>query len=313
MSMIWPIGGGKGGSGKSFLTGSLGVLLAREGFRTLLIDLDLGAANLHTIIGASYPRKCLSDFLNKRVQNLADTIVSTPLPLLHLISGAMNNLDIANLAHEQKMKLLRHIAKMPYDYILLDLGAGTSFNTIDFFMISEYGIFVTTPEPTAIENIYRLIRSVYFRKIRKALDSHRFQNLAREAEERNPLAKVTNPDLLLAVIRELDPEQGAMLFEELSSFRFKLIVNQHRKQDNPYVGAMICKIIARHLDLKIDFLGNVSFDDRVHNAICKTGLFMDLYPFTQTVHDLRQCVRKLLEVREESAGDQAVDGLNNSR
>jgi len=293
MSLIWPIGGGKGGTGKSFLTGSLGVMLAREGYRTLLIDLDLGASNLHTIIGAPYPRKSLSDFLNKRVSNLTDAIVATPTPLLHLISGAMNNLDIANLAHEQKMKLLRHILKLPYEYILLDLGAGTSFNTIDFFLISDCGIFVTTPEPTAIENSYRLIRSVYFRKIRKALDSHRFQNLAREAEERNPLAKVTNPDLLLAIIEEMDPAQAEMLREELRSFRFKLVVNQFRKQDNPQIGAMICKIISRHLDLDMEFIGNVAFDDRVHNAVCKTGLFIDLYPFTQTVHDLRQCVRRI--------------------
>ena len=57
MPQIWPIGGGKGGTGKSFVTGSLGILLAREGYQTLLIDLDLGAANLHTTIGAPNPEK----------------------------------------------------------------------------------------------------------------------------------------------------------------------------------------------------------------------------------------------------------------
>ncbi|MDI9570045.1 MAG: AAA family ATPase [Pseudomonadota bacterium] len=300
MAIILPLGGGKGGSGKTFLVGSLAALLAREGFRTLAVDVDLGAANLHTILGVPHPRLSLSDFLNKRVSSLADTVVSTPAPLLFMISGAMNNLDIANLAHEQKMKVIRHLVKLPYDYILLDLGAGTSFNTLDFFLVSDYGVFVTTPEPTAIENIYRLIRAVYFRKIRKALDTHRFRNLAREAEERNPLAKVTNPDLLLAVIRDLDPERGEQLARELASFHFKLIVNQQRKQDNPHIGAMICKIISRHLDLKIDFLGNVAFDDRVHNAVCKAGLFIDLYPFTQTVHDLRQCLRNLLSLHAET-------------
>jgi MinD-like ATPase involved in chromosome partitioning or flagellar assembly len=51
MAQIWPIGGGKGGTGKSFLTGNIGILLARQRFKTLLIDADLGAANLHTIVG----------------------------------------------------------------------------------------------------------------------------------------------------------------------------------------------------------------------------------------------------------------------
>ena len=298
MSRVWPIGGGKGGSGKSFLTGSLGMILAKEGFRTLLIDLDLGAANLHTIAGIPHPPRSLSDFIRDDCGSLAETIIETPTPNLFLISGAMNTLDIANLAHERKLKIIRHIGKLSFDYILLDLGAGTSFNTLDFFMASPSGIFVTTPEPTSIENIYRLIRSVYFRKIRQTLNGHAFRNLARDAEERNRHATVTNPDLLLHVISELDPEKGLILERELRSFEFKLVVNQHRKQDNPGIGKVICRIIERHLNLKMHFLGNVGFDDRVHVAVCKTAPFIDLYPYTQTALDLRECCRQLLSLQD---------------
>ena len=298
MSRVWPIGGGKGGSGKSFLTGSLGMILAKEGFRTLLIDLDLGAANLHTIAGIPHPPRSLSDFIRNDCGSLSETIIETPTPNLFLISGAMNTLDIANLAHERKLKIIRHIAKLSFDFILLDLGAGTSFNTLDFFMASPSGIFVTTPEPTSIENIYRLIRSVYFRKIRQTLNGHAFRNLARDAEERNRHATVTNPDLLLHVISELDPEKGLILERELRSFEFKLVVNQHRKQDNPGIGKVICRIIERHLNLKMHFLGNVGFDDRVHVAVCKTAPFIDLYPYTQTALDLRECCRQLLSLQD---------------
>lgn len=294
MPHIWPIGGGKGGTGKSLITGSLGILLAREGYKTLLIDLDLGAANLHTTVGAPIPEKSLSDFVNKRVTSLAETIINTPTPNLFLISGAMNNLDIANLAHVQKMKILRDIAQLPYDYILLDLGAGTSFNTIDFFMTSNSGIFVTTPEPTAVENIYRLIRSVYFRKIRQVLNVDRFRAVAQEAEERNSKATVTNPDLLLNVIKELDAEKGAILEQELSALEFGLITNQHRKQDNPNIGKLICNIIEKHLTVKTKFLGNIAFDDRVHNAICKKQSFLNLFPYTQAALDMRNCFKNLM-------------------
>jgi flagellar biosynthesis protein FlhG len=308
MPQIWPIGGGKGGTGKSFVTGSLGILLAREGYRTLLIDLDLGAANLHTTIGAPDPEKSLSDFVNKKVASLDETIIPTPTPNLFMISGAMNNLDIANLAHEQKMKIRRDIAKLHYDYILLDLGAGTSFNTIDFFMISNSGIFITTPEPTATENIYRLIRSVYFRKIRQVLNVHHFRALAKEAEERNSKATVTNPDLLLAVIKELDPEKGGMLEQEFNALEFGLLVNQQRKQDNPNIGRFICKIIEKHLALKIQFLGNVAFDDNVHLAVCKKRPFLEMSPCCRTAIDLRECFKKLMISKDKSSGIQyAVD------
>jgi flagellar biosynthesis protein FlhG len=300
MPQIWPIGGGKGGTGKSFVTGSLGSLLAREGYRTLLVDLDLGAANLHTMIGAPSGDKSLSDFINKKVKFLNETIVSTPTPNLSLISGAMNNLDIANLAHEQKMKILRDIAKLPFDFILLDLGAGTSFNTIDFFLISNTGIFVTMPEPTATENIYRLIRSVYFRKIRQVLNVHHFKALAKEAEERNSKATVTNPDLLLHIIKELDPEKGEMLEETLNAMEFSLLMNQQRKQDNSNIGEFICRIIENHLSLKMHFLGNVTFDDRVHHAICEKRPFLDLSPHSKTALDLKNCFKKMLSFNDIS-------------
>jgi flagellar biosynthesis protein FlhG len=212
----------------------------------------------------------------------------------------MNNLDIANLAHEQKMKILRDIAKLPFDYILLDLGAGTSFNTIDFFLISNTGIFVTMPEPTATENIYRLIRSVYFRKIRQVLNVHHFRSLAREAEERNSKATVTNPDLLLHIISELDPEKGKMLEETLNAMEFSLLMNQHRRQDNSNIGEFICRIIENHLSLKMHFLGNVAFDDHVHHAICEKRPFLDLSPHAKTALDLKSCFKQMLSLNDIS-------------
>lgn len=301
MPQIWPIGGGKGGTGKSFLTGSLGMLLAGEGHQTLLVDLDLGAANLHTVIGAPGGDLSLSDFLHRRIRSLEEAVTGTPMPNLFLISGVMNSLDIANLAHAQKMKLLRHIATLPYDYILLDLGAGTAFNTIDFFLLSNTGIFVTTPEPTSTENIYRLIRSVYFRKIRQVLDVHHFRSLAKEAEKRNSKATVTNPDLLLHVISELDPEKGELLEAALDAMEFSLLMNQHRRQDNSSIGSFICRIIENHLSLKMHFLGNVAYDDLVHHAVCEKRPFLDLYPHTKTALDLRNCFKKMLLVSEKSS------------
>ena len=302
MPHIWPIGGGKGGSGKTFVTGCLGVMLAKEGHKTLLIDVDLGAANLHSVVGLSHPEQSLSDFVNRKVDTLDKTVVPTATPNLYLISGAMNNLDVANLAYEQKNRILRHIVKLPYDYILLDLGAGTAFNTIDFFMISTMGVFITVPEPTSIENIYRLIRAVYIRKVKQVLSSHTFKTIAEEAEARNSRANVTNPPYLLYVIKEMDPETGRVLEEALRSLEFSLIVNQHRKQDNPLLGRLMGKIIEKHLTVKMHFRGNISFDDRVHNAVCRNKPFIDAYPYTQTAMDLRECFRNLLV-----APGQAVD------
>ena len=298
MSHIWPIGGGKGGTGKSFLTGNLGILLAKHGYRTLLVDVDFGTANLHTILGIPHPEKSISDFVNKKVGALEETIVTTAISNLYFISSALNNVDIVNIAHEQKMKLLRSITKLPYEYILLDLGAGTSFNTIDFFMISNSGILVTTSEPTSIENMYRLIRSVYIRKIRQELKVHNFRFLAEEAKRRDSRATESNPERLLYIIKDIDPERGRIVEQSLREFEFKLVLNQLRKQDDPNIGVLMCKIIERHLGLKIHFIGNVSFDDQVHSSICKKMPFLHIYPYTQTASDIRRCYEIMVSSKE---------------
>jgi len=287
MAHIWPIGGGKGGTGKSFLTGNIGILLARQRFKTLLIDADLGAANLHTIIGLPHSDISLSDFINKRFSTLEEVVVKTPIPNLFLVSGARNKLDIANLAHEQKTKMLRAISRLNYHYILLDLSSGTSFNTIDFFTLSDSGIFVCCPEPTSIENFYRLIRSVYIRKIRQILKAHQFKKLAEKAEARNPDSVINRPEYLLDILKEIDPEKGRMIEKILHAFQFKLILNQVRKQDNPRIGILLCRIIEKHLGLKVQFIGNVGFDERVHDELCRKGPFIDKYPYSQVTVDLR--------------------------
>lgn len=199
------------------------------------------------------------------------------------------------------MKVLRAISRLDYDYILLDLGTGTSFNTIDFFTIWDSGIFVCNPEPTSIENIYRLIRSVYLRKIRQVLKIDRFRNLAEKAEAQNRDAIVHHPEYLLDVLKNIDPEQGSKIERILKAFQFKLVLNQVRRQDNPKTGALICRIVEKHLGMKIQFIGNVSFDERVHEAVCRKESFVDQYSYSQATLDLKVVIKAITGMREEQA------------
>lgn len=81
----------------------------------------------------------------------------------------------------KKIKTLKAIVKLDYDYIILDLGAGTAFNTLDFFLASRNGIFITTPEPTSIENVYRLMRAIYLRRIRHYFSAADFRTLEKRS------------------------------------------------------------------------------------------------------------------------------------
>ena len=133
MPVIYSIGGGKGGVGKSFMVASLGASLAMRGNRVVLVDLDLGASNLHTFLGIKTPSNGLNTYVDKKAGTLDRVAVPTHIAGLSLISSCQCQMEIANLYYAQKTRLINAIKKLPFDVVILDLGAGTNFNTIDFF------------------------------------------------------------------------------------------------------------------------------------------------------------------------------------
>ena len=104
MPQIYPIGGGKGGAGKSFISASLGALIASYGKSVVLIDLDLGASNLHTFLGMPAPERGLDRFFDKTAQQLEETVVPTHIENLAFISSCHCPMEIANLFYAQKVK-----------------------------------------------------------------------------------------------------------------------------------------------------------------------------------------------------------------
>ena len=166
---LWSIGGGKGGIGKSMVSLGLGISLARLGKKVILIDGDLGGANLHTLMGVRYPHVTLEHFLMKKVDRLEDTIIPTQVEGIGLICGADDILGSANPTYSQKIRLLNQIEALPAQYVLLDLGAGTAFNLLDFFNYSPGKIVLFTSQTTSLQNAYGFIKSALYRKISRDL------------------------------------------------------------------------------------------------------------------------------------------------
>jgi len=176
-----PLGGGKGGIGKSLVASNLGVLLSQMGRRVVLVDADLGGANLHTCLGIPPPQKTLSDFVSRKVSDLSDVVTPTSIERLGLISGAMDFLGAANPKYTQKLRLLREIARLDVDNVIIDLGGGTGFNILDFFLIADHGVLTVVPEPTSIENAYRFIKAAYYRRLKTLEMSWNLRPLVEEA------------------------------------------------------------------------------------------------------------------------------------
>ena len=258
------VGGGKGGIGKSLISANLGIELARRGKKVVLVDADLGGANLHTTLGVDVPRRTLSDFIERKVERIDDVITPTTVENLGLVSGAMDHLDVANPRHAQKMRLLRHVQQMDVDYAILDLGAGTHSNTLDFFLVSDHGVLVLVPEPTAVENAYRFVKAAFWRRMRNVAQVFGYDGLLRAVMSS---ASFKSPVELVTSIAQRDPEAGRNLARQLAAFRPRLIVNQARTAQDADVGQAVVSAWRKYFGLEMDYLGFIHYDDEMWRAV----------------------------------------------
>jgi flagellar biosynthesis protein FlhG len=267
--IIWAIGGGKGGSGKSFITTNIGICLSQLGARVILIDADLGGANLHTFLGISPPSLSMSDFIRKRVSSLNDVLIPTTIPNLQLLSGAQDLLNAADTKNAQRQRLLRSIQKLEADYILVDLGAGNSQSVLDFFLMSDGGILVVTPEPTSVENAYRFLKSAFYRRLRQLAISPGARSLIDEAMDHKNELGIQNPHDLIGAVRKAGEEDGMKVAREVESFHPNLILNQVRMKKDIEIGFSIRSACKQYFGIYVHYLGYVVYDQDVSNSIRK--------------------------------------------
>jgi len=264
---IIAIGGGKGGVGKSFVASNLGILLAKAQHRTILIDADLGGANLHTCLGVQAPEATLSDFVNYPNVRIEDVILRTSLENLLLISGAQDFLGIANPKYSQKMRLLRAIEGLNVSYIILDLGAGTTNNTLDFFLMADRGVLVVLPEPTSIENAYRFIKSALLRKLKTLAQDPQVRMVIEKAMDKKNDLGIRSPVELLEHVHRLDQRLGAQLEEAMTTFHPSIVLNQVRSLTDVRVGYSMQAACEKFFGIRVNFLGYLENDDQVWQSI----------------------------------------------
>lgn len=149
---------GKGGVGKTNIAVNLAIALQRRGHRVLVIDADLGMANVDILLGAS-SRKHLLDLLQPEVK-LDDVIVETPHGVQY-ISGGSGIEKALEYDHAEKVLLQQKLADCAAraDLIIVDTGAGLGRNVMDFILAADEVLLVTTPEPTSLTDAYAVMKA----------------------------------------------------------------------------------------------------------------------------------------------------------
>lgn len=293
---IWAIGGGKGGVGKSLITANLSIYLALMGHKVISIDLDLGGANLHTCLGIPIPEFTLSDYLSKKVNSIHDIITPSPIPNLSIISGAQDEMGMANLKSMHRSKLLSKISSIDADFVLFDLGAGTTNNTLDFFISSDLGILTVLPEPTSIENTYRFIKSVYHRRLNMIEELMEFRPIIDKALNSKISDSHESPISLISKIYTLNKEVGQKLSDEISRFRPLLIMNQVRNQNDIDIGHSMKSICKKYFGIDLEYIGHLDYDPAVWQSVKKRRPLLMEYPNSKLAINFDRIIQKLLNI-----------------
>ncbi len=299
---MWAIGGGKGGVGKSIVSLMVGASLARQGKKVILVDADLGGSNLHTLAGIRYPQVTLEDFMNRSKESIEEVVIDTPIENLRLICGADDILGIANPKYTQKTRIFNHLSKLEADYILLDLGAGVSYTTMDFFLYAPNKIVVLTPQATSIQNSYGFIKSSFYRGLSRVCKNNTESlELIKRASSLNKGEKIESVEKLReAFSMSGDGEEEAKLIAYMEGMNIHLILNMVRNPKEKEVAQIVKTVAQNYLSLELQTLGIVDYDEFLGMSINNMAKFLTEKKDSIASHCFYDVAKSIMKIISDS-------------
>jgi flagellar biosynthesis protein FlhG len=290
---LWAVGGGKGGTGKSALAAAIGFQLSRLGKRVVLVDADFGGANLHTCLGVPTPARSLLDLIRSGATVADEHVATTPYPGLRLIGGRVDE-SIAGLPHGWPNRLSMALRALSVDVVIVDLGAGVSTETVEVMNLADLKVIVGVPEPSSIENVASLLRSLVIQRVAQRIPSNDVRLRLASVQAGQTAGRIRSVEDLLREIREVEPGlvSGARaMIEEMS---LALVTNQVRDDPDRKFGPQMSAIIRRHFGVPILYAGFVHYDDAVWRTLRHGKMFMVDASRSRAAEDVRRLTRTLL-------------------
>ena len=234
--------GGKGGVGKTSVSVNLSVALSMQGFKVMLLDADLGLANVDVMLGIP-SKKNLSHVLAGECE-LKDIVVEGPfgLQVVPAASGTKSMAELSIMEHAGIIQAFSEIGK-ELDFLIVDTAAGITDMVVSFTQASQDILAVVCDEPTSITDAYALMKVL------------------------NREHKVTRFNIVANMVRT--SQEGRELFSKLSG---------------------VCN---RFLDVTLNYMGSIPFDENARKAIKRQKVLVDAYPRSPASIALKSLAKKI--------------------
>jgi flagellar biosynthesis protein FlhG len=247
--------------GKSVVSVNLALVLARMGKQVVLADLDVGGADAHVMVGLLNPLLTLTDFLNHRIEHLDDLAQRLSIdPNLRIIPGTGDTLATANMTYAQKKRLIRNFQNIRADVIIVDIGAGASYHTLDFFLMADHHITVATPDPTSVLDLYRFIKLA---AIRRVLSMFMMRDVMAEGLANRDYSSVEE---VLDVAGKTDESGRAFAETTLRAFQPTLVLNRVSGRARVNV-LQLRKLLKEYVGGDLTLLGEIPEDPAMEQAV----------------------------------------------
>ncbi len=282
--------GPKGGVGKTIISANLAIALSKLGKKVIVVDLDLGASNLHTTFGLTTSKYTLDDYILNKVKNLADIVQDTDVSNLRIICGG-DVPGIANLHYQKKVKLIRNLATLESDFVLLDLGAGASYNVIDFLIIAQNGLLVTTPDVNSLLNCYSFIKTLIFRRLTfyfKRAKCPELLELLEKAKQTDDHPHLKTMAGFLQEARKIDAAVAKGVKKILWRFKPIVVVNRVQTENDAKAGETIRKLMRQYLSVESSVTMAIREDQAVRNALAHLTPIMLEAPESKFCIDIKE-------------------------
>lgn len=273
---IIPIASGKGGVGKSLLSANLAVTLGQLGKRVVLVDLDLGASNLHLAIGQNVKGASIGTYLTEK-SAFADIIEPTDYKNLSFIAGDSQIPGLTALKATQKQRLVKNLHSINADFVILDLGAGTHQIILDMFLQSPQGILVTSPTVTATLDGYLFIKNCVFRLMYTTFKRGTpGRTLLDDLKKSSDKMKSLYIPRIIEGLKSVDKQNTLLFQSRLAAFAPRLVINMIDDPKDIDKATRIRNSCSQYLGVDLEYLG-VMYRDALQDKALASRLPVTVY------------------------------------